>query len=60
VARNALLALVAALGLVASLSEPKVDWPSVVLAGPLGIIVAALVVRLDDLVALFAATTVRR
>jgi hypothetical protein len=54
VVRNAVLTLIAGLGVYASLGQPTVDLQVLALAGPLGLVGALVTVRLDDLVDLFS------
>lgn len=53
VVRNAVLATAAAAGAAASLVDATVSWPVAALSVPLAALCAAMVIRLDDLVALF-------
>jgi hypothetical protein len=53
IARNLVLVAVAVAGLVAVLAEPALTWEAVILGAVPGAVVALLVTRLDDLVALF-------
>lgn len=56
-ARNVVLSMFAGIGAYASLGDPAVTTRSVVLAAPLGAVATLIVLRLDDLVALFAPLT---
>jgi uncharacterized membrane protein YphA (DoxX/SURF4 family) len=56
-ARNVLLTVAAGIGAYASLGDPGVTVRTAVLAGPLGMVGALIVVRLDDLAALFLPVT---
>ncbi|MCW3815089.1 hypothetical protein ONA91_11540 [Micromonospora sp. DR5-3] len=56
-ARNVVLTVVAGLGAYASLGDPGVPIRAAVLAVPLGAVGALIVVRLDDLAALFLPAT---
>ncbi|MEK8110574.1 hypothetical protein NKG94_52035 [Micromonospora sp. M12] len=56
-ARNVVLTAVAGIGAYASLGDPAVTTRTVVLAVPLSMVSALIVVRLDDLAVLFAPVT---
>ncbi|TWJ28532.1 hypothetical protein JD81_02037 [Micromonospora sagamiensis] len=56
-ARNVVLTVVAGIGAYASLGDPGVPVRTVVLSVPLGVVGALVVVRLDDIVALFSSVT---
>ncbi|MDO3703163.1 hypothetical protein Q3W71_15940 [Micromonospora sp. C28SCA-DRY-2] len=56
-ARNLVLTVAAGVGAYASLGDPGVTVRTLVLAGPLGVVGALVVVRLDDLAALFRPVT---
>ncbi|WP_433318430.1 MauE/DoxX family redox-associated membrane protein [Micromonospora sp. CA-269861] len=56
-ARNIVLTVVAGVGAYASLGDPAVTTRTAVLAVPLGVVGALIVVRLDDLAVLFSPVT---
>ncbi|MFG3555300.1 MauE/DoxX family redox-associated membrane protein [Micromonospora sp. NPDC047557] len=56
-ARNVVLSVFAGIGAYASLGDPAVTTRTVVLAAPLGAVATLIVIRLDDLAALFAPLT---
>ena len=60
IVRNLVLVAVAVTGLVAVLAGPALTWEAVALGAVPGVVVALLVTRLDDLVALFSPTPVGR